>query len=58
MNQYERVREAEHQLARVYEEICDGLIDHRTLQEAVYAQVTINRIVHKLNSIRDEEAEA
>ena len=51
MLQLDRIKEAENLLSQVWQEMEQGYIDEDwdLLQEAVYCQVNINRIVYKLN---------
>lgn len=50
MLQLDRIKEAENLLSRVWQEMEQGYIDEDDmLQDAVYCQVNIDRIVYKLN---------
>ena len=53
MFQLERLKEAGTTLMHIWDEMCKGYIDdeYELIQEAVYLQTDINRIVWKLNSI-------
>ena len=50
MLQLDRIKQAEEILSQVWQEMEQGYIDEDDmLQEAVYCQVNIDRIVYKLN---------
>ena len=50
MLQHERIKEVYNLLSQVWEEMEQGYIDEDDmLQDAVYCQVNIDRIVYKLN---------
>ena len=51
MLQLDRIKQVEEILSQVWQEMEQGYIDEDwdLLQEAVYCQVNINRIVYKLN---------
>ena len=51
MLQKERIQEANKLLSQVWSEMELGYVDDDCLQDAVYCQVDINRIVWKLNSL-------
>jgi hypothetical protein len=56
-SQVERVAIANALLASVWTEIMDGHTERGVLQEAVYAQTSVNRIVWKLNEINNKGQE-
>lgn len=66
MLQLERIKQVEDILAQIWDEMRQGYFDeddHLLLQEAVYCQVNINRIVFRLNfeaekKIREESKNA
>ena len=51
MLQLDRLQKTNEILDSVYEEMLNGYIDEDLMQEAVDAQITINRIVFKLNQV-------
>ena len=53
MLQKDRLIEANKILSQVWSEMELGYIDEDCLQDAVYCQIDINRIVWKLNSVRN-----
>lgn len=54
-NQTERLTIAESLVSSVWKEYLNGSIDEENLQIAVNIQVNVNRIVWKLNEVRDEK---
>lgn len=48
-SQLDRIKRADDLLSTVYEEMLNGDIEDVCLQAAVFTQVTVNRIVFKLN---------
>lgn len=54
-SQIERLTIAESLVSSVWEEFLNGSIDEENLQIAVNLQVNVNRIVWKLNEVRDEK---
>lgn len=54
-SQTERLTIAESLVSSVWEEFLNGSIDEENLQIAVDLQVNVNRIVWKLNEVRDEK---
>lgn len=55
MLQKDRIQEANKLLSQVWSEMEQGYIDDDCLQDAVYCQVDINRIVWRLNSLKDKD---
>lgn len=56
-NQGQRISDALLLAEMVYDEILDGKIEPGVLQEAVYLQTTVNRIVWKLNENKNRRPE-
>lgn len=54
-SQTERLTIAESLVSSVWKEYLNGSIDEENLQIAVDLQVNVNRIVWKLNKLRDEQ---
>lgn len=54
-SQLDRIKRADDLLSTVYEEMLNGDIEDDCLQAAVFTQVTVNRIVFKLNDWRQED---
>ena len=55
-SQLERITIAESLLSSIWEDYdLRGELDTDILQTAVYCQISVNRIVWKLNKMRDEE---
>lgn len=51
LSQKNRIAEAEEHLNAVYEEVLNGYVDDDCMQIAVDCQITINRLVWKLNNV-------
>jgi len=51
MMQLERIKQASDLLESVYEEMLQGYVDDGMMQEAVDTQITVNRIVFRLNEV-------
>ena len=56
-SQFERLNTAEELLESVWYEFVNGTIEPDLMQTAAYCQVDINRIVWKLNSIRNRASD-
>ena len=50
-----RLEQINSNLEAINEEINNGYYEDDALQEAVYCQIEINRMVWKLNKLRDEQ---
>ena len=51
----ERFKQINSDLVAIHKEILDGYHEYGELQEAVYCQVEINRIVYQLNKLMGGE---